>query len=229
MIKSIVFDMDDTLYDEIDYYKSGFKVVSRTIASDFGLNETKVSDTLWKIFDCGNHKNAFDETAKNFGITFDDNYIAKLIDIFRNHKPDISLPAESRQVLTELRKKFKLGLITDGWLPAQEYKVRALQLENYLDCIIYTEKLGPENWKPSPKSFEMILSNFGIEACETVYVGDNLRKDFIAPNKMGFKTILISRQNRIHSESAPSQDAAAQYEINSISEIVNLLKKIDGL
>lgn len=229
MIKSIVFDMDDTLYDEIDYYKSGFKVVSGTIASDFGLDQAKVSDTLWKIFNGGNHKNAFDETAKNFGITFDDNYIAKLIDIFRNHKPDISLPSESMQVLTELKKRYKLGLITDGWLPAQEYKVKALELEKILDCIIYTEKLGPEHWKPSPKSFEMMLSNFGIAACETVYVGDNLRKDFIAPNKMGFKTILISRKNRIHFEAAPSQDAAAQYEIGSISEIINLLKKIDGL
>jgi len=229
VIKCIAFDMDDTLYDEIDYYKSGFQEVSRTIASDFGLNALDVFDTLWTIFNGGNHNAAFDAAAKKFGIVFDDNYTAKLVDIFRNHKPDIALPSDSRQVLTDLKKHYKLGLVTDGWLPAQEYKVKALGLDEFLDCIIYTEKLGAEHWKPSPKGFEILLSDVGVSASESIYVGDNLKKDFIAPNEMGFKTIWISRKNKIHLEPAPSPQAVPQFEIQSITELIDLLRKINAV
>lgn len=225
MIKCVAFDMDDTLYDEADYYKSGFAVAAVQIARDFSLNQKTVFDTIWELFSSGVRKNTFNKAAEKLKIKIDENYIGQLVRIFREHKPDISLPADSRQVLGELKKQYKLGLITDGWLPGQEYKVRALGIENFFDSIIYTEKLGTEFWKPSPKGFEKMLTDLKVRAVEAVYVGDNLEKDFIAPNRMGFKTVRIIRSRGIHTGSAPSADAAAQYEIKSPAELKELLKK----
>ena len=104
MIKCIVFDMDDTLYDEIDYYKSGFMVVSRAISGDFGLAGEAVFETLWEIFNSGNYKTTFDAAAEKLGIVFDAEYIQRLVNVFRNHKPDINLPSESRAVLEEFKR-----------------------------------------------------------------------------------------------------------------------------
>jgi len=221
--------MDDTLYDEIDYYKSGFAVVAGQIADNFGLQNKIIFETLWKIFNSGNHKTVFNAAAEQLGIVFDKNYIEKLVDVFRNHKPAIKLPSASKQILADLKKQYKLGLVTDGWLPAQEYKVKAFGIDKFFDCIIYTDKLGTENWKPSPKAYEKLLAELDVTAAESVYVGDNLTKDFISPNKMGFKTIRIVRPNRIHLEPAPSLEAEPQYEINSIAKLTDLLRKIDAV
>ena len=227
MIKCIVFDMDDTLYDEIDYYRSGFMVVSQTVSGDFGLAADIVFETLWQIFDSGNHKTTFDAAAEKLSVAFDAAYIAKLVNVFRSHKPDIYLPSESRMVLENLKGRCKLGLITDGYLPAQELKVKALGLEKYFDCILYTEKLGREFWKPSPAGFEKLLAELGVVANQCVYAGDNLKKDFLAPNQMGFKTIRIVRPKRLHTGRAPSQQALPHYEIDSIVKLPDLLRKMN--
>lgn len=221
--------MDDTLYDEVDYYKSAFLVVSRAVSGDFGLAEEAVFKTLWEIFNSGNHKTAFDAAAEKLGIVFDGDYIEKLVNVFRNHNPDIHLPSESRTVLENLKGRYKLGLITDGYLPAQELKVKALGLEKYFDCILYTEKLGREYWKPSPTGFERLLAELGVVANQCVYVGDNLEKDFLSPNQMDFKTVRIIRKRRIHFGKAPSQQAQPNYEIDSITKLPDLLRTINGV
>jgi putative hydrolase of the HAD superfamily len=221
--------MDDTLYDEIDYYRSGFMVVGRIVEGDFGLVAKTVFETLWQIFNSGNHANTFDAAAEKLGIVFDRDYIEKLVNIFRNHNPDINLPSGSRMVLEDLKGRYKLGLITDGYLPAQELKVKALGLEKYFDCILYTEKLGREHWKPSPKAFEKLLARLVVSADQCLCVGDNLEKDFLAPNQMGFKTVRVVRKRRIHFGQAPSKQAEAHYEIDSIAKLPDLLKEINGV
>ena len=130
-------------------------------------------------------------------------------------------------VLESLKKRYKLGLITDGWLPGQELKVKALRLENFFDCIIYTGKLGREYWKPSPAAFKRLLAELDVPANQCVYVGDNLEKDFVSPNQMGFKTVRVVRAKRIHFGQSPSQQALPHYEIDSITKLPDLLKKID--
>lgn len=227
MIKCVIFDMDDTLYDEIDYYKSGFTAVSRIVTGDFGLKSETIFDCLWRIFNSGNHTNTFDAAAEKLGIVFDAEYTQRLVNIFRNHKPDIHLPSESRTVLEDLRSRYKLGLITDGYLPAQEFKVNTLGIEKFFDCIVYTEELGRECWKPSPAGFEKLLAKLCVAANQCVYVGDNLEKDFLAPNQMGFKTVRIVRKRRIHFGNAPNAEAKAHYEIDSITKLPDLLRKID--
>jgi len=227
VINCIAFDMDDTIYDEIDYYRSGFGAVAQTIANDFGLAGKTVFETLWEIFNSGNHKTVFNVTGEKLGIIFDAAYIEKLINIFRNHKPDINLPSESKTVLEDLKDRYKLGLITDGYLPAQEYKVKALELERFFGNIVYTEKLGREHWKPSPAAFEKLLVELHVSANQCVYVGDNLKKDFLAPNQMGFKTVRIIRPKRIHQGQAPSQQAQPHYELDSISKLPDLLREIE--
>jgi len=219
--------MDDTLYDEIDYYKSGFIAVSRIIEDDFGLAGETIFETLWQIFNSGNHKTVFDAAAEKLSVVFDAAYVNKLVNVFRSHEPDIHLPSESRTVLEDLKGRFKLGLITDGYLPAQELKVKALGLEKYFDYILYTEKLGRQYWKPSPVGFERLLNKLDVVANQCVYVGDNLKKDFLSPNQMGFKTVRVVRAKRLHLAQAPSQQALPHYEIDSILKLPNLIGEMD--
>jgi putative hydrolase of the HAD superfamily len=126
-------------------------------------------------------------------------------------------------VLEELSAKYVLALLTDGFLPAQRLKVRALRIEKYFRCILYTEQLGREFWKPSPVSFEKLLANLNVKPESAAYVADNVEKDFTAPNKLGFVTIQIIRPARLHTESSQEAGPAAKHVIHSIRRLPALL------
>ncbi len=243
MITAVVFDLDDTLYDEVDYCKSGFVSVSEFLAyrassiSSFAvsllrrMDEHRASaedifDVLWKQFTTGNRKNTFNAALDELGIGYDDNLIQELINIYRNHVPNITLPDDSRDVLGQLSGKYTLALLTDGFLPAQQLKVQALGIERYFKCIIYTEQLGRQFWKPSPVGFEKLMKTLNVRAENIAYIADNEKKDFIAPNKLCFLTIQIIRPARLHTKTAPQADAVARYKIYKISQLPALLEKV---
>ena len=65
-LKAILFDLDDTLYLEKDFVKSGFKAVASFIQNDNGINEEVVYDRLWSIFNGGERKNIFNHYRSIF-------------------------------------------------------------------------------------------------------------------------------------------------------------------
>lgn len=226
MITTVVFDLDDTLYDEVEYCKSGFASVSEFLADLPQMPPAEsLFDAFWKQFNAGNHSKTFNTALSELGIGYDDKLIRELIKVYRNHKPNITLPRESREVLSELGPKFTLALLTDGFLPSQQLKVQALEIEQYFKCIIYTEQLGREFWKPSPAGFEKLMETLNVKSQSMAYVADNRMKDFIAPNRLGFATIQIIRPARLHLESSQEPDSAAKYTISQISQLTPLLDK----
>jgi putative hydrolase of the HAD superfamily len=233
MISTVIFDMDDTLYDEIDYCKSGFAAVAKYLSeldavckSETAATVQSIFSTLWSQFIAGNRQKTFNTVLEKLDLIDSSEMIAELVKIYREHEPDITLPAESRKVLETLRSQYKMALLTDGFLPAQQLKVKSLGIEKYFDCIIFTEELGRQFWKPSPVGFEKIVSELGSEPCQCVYIADNARKDFIAPNKLGFETIQMIRTNKVHTDVAIDENAAAGYTINTLTKLPTLLKAL---
>jgi len=223
MITTIAFDLDDTLYDEFDYCKSGFTAVADFLSARAEpLTSADIFNCLWAQFTGGDRKTTFNTALDKLAIAYDDKLIGELITTYRNHEPKITLPADAATLLDQLRGYYKMALLTDGFLPAQQLKVRALHIEEYFDCIVYTEQLGREFWKPSPVGFEKIMDQLDVPAEQIVYVADNERKDFIAPNRLGFMTVRIIRPAGIHEFTSPQPDAKADYVINELTELPDL-------
>lgn len=226
MITTVVFDLDDTLYDEIEYCRSGFAAVAESLCKLSKAPPAKhIFGIIWKQFTAGNRRRTFNAALDELGIGYDEQLIQQLLPVYRQHVPQIKLPEDSRDVLEKLSHQYTLALLTDGFLPAQELKVRALGIEGYFRCIVYTERLGRECWKPSPVGFEKIMRDLDGQPESSAFVADNETKDFIAPNRMGFLTIQIIRPGRIHTASSQEPDAAARYVINQISELPALLER----
>lgn len=223
MITTVIFDMDDTLYDEIDYCASGFRAVARHLAEIHGVNADAAFDALWGEFSDGNHTATFNAALDKLEIAYKIDDIKKLVNFYRNHTPDITLPAQSREVLDLLSSKYPLALLTDGFLPAQRLKVSALGIESYFKHIVYTEQLGRQFWKPNPKGFEIILEKLSAKAKNTVYIADNAKKDFIGPNGLGMHTIQLKRANKVHLSPPPDENAKPELTTDSILKIPEIL------
>jgi putative hydrolase of the HAD superfamily len=220
MIAAVAFDLDDTLYDEIDYCRSGLLSVSRFLVR---LSDIPCADDafacLWKHFTSGNRTRTFNAALDDLGIAYDGHLITQLVEVYRNHRPAIKLPSESRVVLDQLGGTRRLGLLTDGFMPAQRLKVQALGIEGCFRAIVYTEELGRQFWKPSPVGFQKLVERLDVRAEQTAYIADNESKDFIAPNRLGMLTIQLLRPARLHTDVCPQCGAAAKLRIDHLSEL----------
>ncbi|MBN1805394.1 MAG: HAD family hydrolase [Sedimentisphaerales bacterium] len=236
MITTVVFDLDDTLYDETEYCKSGFAAVAGFLADHpetDSVDSKTVPDkkkylyqALWEQFTSGNRTKTFNAALDKLNINYDDKLITELIEVYRHHKPEITLPQESRDTLSKLSKKYTLALLTDGFLPGQQLKVKALEIEQFFKHIVYTEQLGREFWKPSPIGFEKIIKQLAVKPENMVYIADNEKKDFIAPNKLRFTTVQILRPARLHTSTCGEKGASARYRINKIGQLFGLLEQL---
>jgi putative hydrolase of the HAD superfamily len=225
-INTVVFDLDDTLYDEVDYCRSGFSASACFLAEMIeDISPEKIFSTFWEQFCTGNQTRTFNGSLEMLGIDYNDELIEELVRVYREHKPVITLPRDSLRVLKKLKRKYTLALLTDGFLPAQKLKVQALKIEKFFTSIVYTEELGREFWKPSPAGFEKIVDNLKIQAENAAYIADNEQKDFIAPNNMGFLTIQLIRDAHIHTSSSLKSGFAAHHIIKKTGEIPALLEQ----
>ena len=205
----ICFDLDDTLYKEIDYLKSAY----REIAMSVGHPEAAVRMLDWYYA----KENAFEKLIETYGLSIT---ASDCLKIYRNHFPDISLDAGVKEFLVEMKDNgAKLGLISDGRSITQRNKIKALGLEGFFDIEIISEEFGSE--KPSLKNYQAVLDKFP-ERQKFIYVGDNPTKDFIAPNQLGWKTYCLENDGRnIHEQSMSlAKDFLPQHRINRLEEII---------
>lgn len=169
---TVVFDLDDTLYAEMEFVRSAY----REIARRYGLK------LLDRMMHASSPREAFDST----GLPVDDQ-----IEIYRRHFPDIRLPWLSLYTLSVLRNRgHRLGLVTDGRSVTQRNKVKALGLYRFIapEMIFISEEVGSD--KLSGEAFRRIMEMCGTDE-KYIYVGDNPKKDFVVGNSLGWLTVCL--------------------------------------
>ncbi|HPU44505.1 MAG TPA: HAD-IA family hydrolase [Dictyoglomaceae bacterium] len=225
MKRLVIFDLDDTLYPEIEFVKSGFREVANVISQDFGFKVDEIYDLLMDAFN-KDRKFVFNRVLELLGIN-NETYLNKIISMYRNHKPEIHLYSDAKAVLPLLKKNFLLGLVTDGFPSTQRLKVVTLNIEKYFDKAIYTWEKGESYSKPSILPFKDMLDEFQLGPEEAIYVGDNIEKDFKGPKNLGMLSVRVIRKEGIYKDAvSPGIDFEPDYTVNSLIEFVDLLTKI---
>jgi putative hydrolase of the HAD superfamily len=208
----VVFDLDDTLYLERDYVRSGFRAVGR-YSENIGLRN--MSDQLWEMFRRGVRGNTFDVALKSLGVD-DAGLVATMVSVYRQHTPEITLAPDASIYLAGLGGKLS-ALITDGDAVSQRAKIKALELDRLISTITLTDELGPQKSKPHPEAFELMQAGFGYDGNKFVYIADNPNKDFSAPKALGWHTIRIRRTESLHELVDSSDDV--DLEISSFEQL----------
>lgn len=226
-IRALLFDLDDTLYDEKQFVKSGFIKVAEFIEDKFKINKKDFYKILVDIFNSGLRGNIFNIALEKVKVAYEEDIIQSMVKIYREHKPEIELDKNTRSLLIKLRRIYSLGIITDGYFKVQKKKVQALKLEELFDSIIYTDEYGKEYWKPNVYGYKLALRELnGLLPKEAVYIGDNPYKDFIGAKKVGILTVRVINQNGEYSNVRLNKKYEADYEIKELHEIVNVLKAL---
>lgn len=188
--------MDDTLYLERDYVRSGFAAVGTTLESKYDVHG--FAPRAWRAFLSGMRGNTFDVVLDDLLGSEGSELVAECIDVYRNHTPNIILLKDARDMLQYVSSRFRTALITDGPASSQAAKAVALDLYRTLDMVILTDELGPAAGKPSPLAFQALQDKFGFTGDQCIYIGDNPAKDFLAPIALGWATWRVRRPLSLH-------------------------------
>ena len=106
-----------------------------------------------RLFDAGRRGTIFQDTLRTLGAAhLAQTAVPRLLEIYRTHRPALRLYPDAAEAIATLAPKYRLAIITDGYLPPQRLKVEALGLRDKCDPILYTEELGRDAWKPAVRA-----------------------------------------------------------------------------
>lgn len=201
MCALMVFDLDDTLYKERDYVRSGRRAVADAVGADLGID----ADGLMALMEAA--PNAFDALIDAIaGLAGADAWpVSRMVEVYRGHTPKISLAPETRAVLAELSRRHTLAMVTDGNATRQHAKIKALGLYEFFDPenIYVSDDTGSDKTTPLP--FAAMERRHG--AMRRYYIGDNLAKDFHWPGLRGWTTVMLLDNDKTNIN--PQRPAAA--------------------
>jgi putative hydrolase of the HAD superfamily len=224
-IKAFLFDLDDTLYSELDFVHGGFRAVADYMARTHNLDRKLVLNNLVKILSEQGRGKIFDLFLNHHDLWTAER-VKTMLFIYRTHIPSLTLHVDVQPAFARLRKQgLSLGIITDGLASVQQRKIQALNLPGLVDQIICTDELGPDCGKPSPIAFQLALDLLHVRPEEAVYVGDNPTKDFKGANSLGLFTIRVKRPQG-YAVNVPDgiSPFAAKMSIQSLSDISQLAR-----
>ncbi len=213
-VQGIILDLDDTLYNEKDYVRSGFRAVSDYLGG--GMEET-----LFRFFK--EKKPALDEVLR---LTSREAEKEKVLSVYREHVPDIHLYPGVPEMIAEWKEKgIRVGIITDGRPEGQRAKLRALGLDGMVDDIIITDELGGVQFrKPCDIAFRIIRERWRLPYSMLLYVGDNPAKDFQAPRQLGMKSVWFDNSDGLY----PADPDCGYERIGSIGELRDLIRNCEA-
>lgn len=220
MIKAILFDLDDTLYPEIAYFRGAFAEVAdflsrRGFGPDYEIL-LLLEHIYWEI----DRDRVFNHAASRLG--FDEAWIPKLINMVRTHQPEISLPDETRRLLRELCRDYRLGIVTNGHGDIQRRKLAALKLEDAVDAVVICDDMGRQLWKPHPLAFLTACHLLKTSPEHVLFVGDHPRRDIWGAKQVGMRTVRVRRNDGYYRQLPNLQDAPPDDEVLAVEELMNL-------
>lgn len=218
--KVVVFDLDDTLYKEIDFLKSAYRHIASLVSNDHAP-EDEVYQLMLQTYYAGG--NAFEAAVTQYGFRLFS--VEWILNVYRHHKPKITQDEDTRTTLDWLKAQgIVMGIISDGRLLQQMNKIEALGLEEYMDSsdIIINDR--SEFFKPDMRSYRRIMEKYGAD-CHYWYIADNPTKDFKAPNTLGWTTIcLLDDGTNIHPQSFDhTTEFLPKEKVKALSEIMAMI------
>lgn len=238
-MKLLSFDLDDTLCDTQFANQAGYDEMKKLVNT---IYQHKIdSDEFVSKYNKGIHriftpfqKNIFEPITNehtfrlklieniltdldiNFPVNtdiisiqkcFDDNRL-KYFDFFPNVK----------KLLIDLRKDYKIAVITNGPVFSQRPKVETIQLEKYVDMIIIG---GEESYqKPHISIFNKMLTAFNVLPEDAIHIGDSHECDVIGARNAGLKTVWITEQKNMSNNDC-------DFNVSTVLDLNRILKTLN--
>ena len=191
---ALVFDLDNTLYAESDY----FEQVLIEFAQSKSLDLTLFED-IFRNFDFyrATKHNIFKFILESLNLFSEENY-NDLFDVYTKMSCTLN-PYQNIDMNMGLliQKGYKIGVLTNGVILSQRNKWQNLKLAHKHEIFFKAAREYGSD-KPNANSFNSFMEDFGHSFSESIFVGDKFKNDIEYPMQQGGAGYLISEENDIH-------------------------------
>lgn len=227
MIKAIIFDLDNTL---VDFMLLKERAIEAAIHSmlDAGLKLTakeadrKIHEIYMK--EGIEYQQVFDQLfIEEYGYV-DHKIVSAGVVAYRTAREAALKPyPKVFPTLIELIKLgIKLAVVSDA--PSKEAWLRLsyINFHHLFDVVITYDDTFEK--KPSPAPFNLALKKLNLKPGECLMIGDWAERDMVGAKAVGMKTV-FARYGDTFNTLHPGSD----YDINCISELINIIKKENNI
>lgn len=230
MIRNVLFDLDDTLFD---FHKAEKIALTKTLVH-FGIDPTEETLALystinaahWKRLELGENSREevkvgrYRELFKTIGVECDPvkatAYYESMLAIGHYFMPG------APELLEELYRKYRLYIVSNGTAKVQEGRIGSSGIAKYMDGIFISQILGAN--KPDKQFFDICFAEIpDFSLSETVIIGDSLSSDIKGGINAGITTVWFNPK-RIENDNNIKPD----YTIKELSEVPGLLSQISA-
>lgn len=230
MIRNVLFDLDDTLFD---FHKAEKIALTKTLVH-FGIDPTEETLALystinaahWKRLELGEISREevkvgrYRELFKTIGVECDPvkatAYYESMLAIGHYFMPG------APELLEELYRKYRLYIVSNGTAKVQEGRIGSSGIAKYMDGIFISQILGAN--KPDKQFFDICFAEIpDFSLSETVIIGDSLSSDIKGGINAGITTVWFNPKG-IENDS----DIKPDYIIKELSEVPGLLSQISA-
>jgi len=224
MIKAVIFDMDNTLFD---FVEAKLKAC-QTITNCLNIKDDVSGEKLLSYF--LRKKHGFEDIENIADYMKDRNVYEKkkfeeCCKIYEKVKLNTIKPyPNTKETLEKLKNMgLKLAVVTDAKNGHATARLKKTNLFNLFDAIISIEMTGKK--KPEPDSIKLALKKLRVDTKNAILIGDSLRRDIEAGNKLGMITVYAAYGDRnFQEEKTTKADFTLKY---SITEILEVLEKLN--
>jgi putative hydrolase of the HAD superfamily len=117
-------------------------------------------------------------------------------------------------VLRGLRKRYRLGVVTNGIDRVQRARLAASGLAPFFDAVVTSQSCGFA--KPDPRILHVALDAMGVRPRHAVYVGDDPATDGAAARAAGVRFVWMDRGQ-------PTRARCPARRVDSLRELADLL------
>ena len=195
---TIIFDLDNTLYNEIEYISRAYSFIGKKISElNKQLSPQDILIFLIEEFKSNGRKNIYQKLITKFN---SNNYS---LSEFLNDLRNVPIPENSIQIKDELYNfilnninKYKFFIATNGNKIQQENKFRSAYIpyKNRFN-IVYCDTFGVDKRKPNPFFINYISKTFHIKLNDMIFIGDS-DVDYSAAINGGIDFLMVQEFNK---------------------------------
>lgn len=229
MVKDILFDLDDTLFD---FHADERAALTKTFADleipiDDGIREryAQINQTQWQALERGEitrdqvKRRRFELLFEELG--YDGAAVQQAMERYPKHlAEDFHFMEGAPELLEELKGAYRMFLVSNGNLSVQEGRLEKSGIGHYFEHIFISEVLGAE--KPNARFFQLVFEKIeDFDPKQAVIVGDSLTSDILGGIHAGVRTIWFNPRKK-----PPLPQIMADYELFRLKDLPELLRSV---
>ena len=227
MIKAIIFDLDNTLLDFVKMKQFAVKAaITAMIEAGLDVDEKKAYKDIFDLYVNKGWENqqVFDDYLNQTVGQVSNKILAAGIVSYRRAREATLLvyPNVNKTLIELIKMGIQLSVVSDA--PSREAWMRLyyLNLHHVFDPVLTFDDTGVR--KPSAKPFEMALDILQSSPDEVLMIGDWPERDVVGAKQIGMKTIFAR-----YGDTFGTVDSGADWDVNDIYDLVNIVKELNNV